>query len=118
MERADIWLRLRRMQEPVERAEGRVVLVREAAHACRDRMAQWRELANVRRLFRERARDRHMWRLASHWHALADEAERAADLEAEQAASLDHQLDVLDLTARCAKSDCDDLEDEVVSSFR
>jgi hypothetical protein len=100
------------MRLSAERAEHRVFAIREVAYACRQRMEDWLATTRLRRSFMMRAHDRRWWKLASTWMRLVEEAECAADLEAAQAGSLDHQQDVLEITASCTSSDYEDFKRE------
>lgn len=100
---------LERLQRCIDRVETRLENVREASSSCRRRMDEWFEAARIRNAFANRALTRGRLKLGSLWLALEKEALEAADLEREQMTSLDHQHDVLELTARCTAEDYEEL---------
>jgi len=113
MDSADAWLRLQFMKHAAERSEARLAAHREAIGDCHKRMQHWLDAARLCTWFCRRAERRSLRRVATAWRALAEEAERAAELEREQAIALDQSLDELEVSARCARSDYLEMSDDI-----
>ncbi len=110
MESAASWLQLQRMKHAAERIEDRLAAHREAISNCHRRMQAWLDTSRLCTWFWRRAERHLLPRLAQAWLALVQEAESAAELEREQAIELDQQLDEIELSARCAWSDYEDVK--------
>lgn len=104
-------VQLVRTREAVSRASHRLVNLREALDYCYKRQTHWRDIAFVRHMFMMRAA-LHGWdTLEYRWMILQEEAHVAADFERAQYAEIEQQLDMLELTLKCAQSDYEDLKD-------
>jgi hypothetical protein len=108
----EVWHRLGRVRENAELAENRLASVREAIASAHRRLDEWSDIWELRDGFWKRALARRQLRLSFLWLSLRNEANEACELEQEQIIRLEHRQDELELTARCARSDYDDLHHE------
>jgi hypothetical protein len=99
---------LERKQQRVEVAENRLLLHRDELASTRERQARWRAMSALRICLAGRARTHGRPKLANAWSALAQEATDGADLEGEQALSLESRIVELEAAARCARSDVEE----------